>query len=570
MLVSSTPIGASQPSLLLDSVTDTASVALSVPADSGTPAVVVTLSRDAQEILAQGTTPTDPARIIRGQLAQAVAVLNDTSGSVSADDQFTAFKLVSQTLIHGPAGQGEADPNLQFASALVDSPFAQHLNQLFGYMASQTTTTSSADPFSQRVTDDVRILAAFDGLPRVDQQLYVSAQAFHTETTYELPWVHQSGAVIQTPDDFRANLQARIEIDRALGAAIEDPRYAAATAWNGHFRNDTDARVLALRKLAAAAGDQQMIDLTELRYSRNAVDWTQKAQAYLDRYGPSPSGASSGDAAPAAAPAPFVLKPTAPNPDTRKVLDSIATLNDPTASIDDRMAALDGPRLKNSPASSWVLGWMSDRTAFAKAIDTAGSALSDRMMSIGRQAQARGDDVPPDGARLTLDYLNGRSGDDQRLIARAYGYSDVGSWKADLESQATAFTTQYGKPGASGSSDASQPWPATQADKGRLEALKTLEQVSISQKQFVEAERLRRANVDSGTAGGIDAPDGTPASPVDPNSAKALETLRQIIDNLHSLAAAERARRTGNEPGQDVWSASGRLTTPGAKARTLA
>jgi hypothetical protein len=547
MLISSTSLSRVQPAPL----TAATAVAPSGSAESSTPAVVVTLSQNAREVLAQGTAPPDPApdpaQALRDQLTQAAAVLNDTSGSATTDDQFEAFKLISQTLLHGPAVNGESDPNLQYASALVDSPFAQHLNQVFGYMASQNTITSSAAPFAQRAEVDARVLAAFDGMTQADQQLYVSAQAFHTETTYELPWVHQSGVVIQSPEDFHANMQAQIQVDQALGQAIEDPRYAASTVWNGHVQNDADARVLALGKLAAAAGDQQMMDLTDLRYYRNAVDWTQKAAAYFEKYGPPPALSPAGEAAANVAPSPFIPQSTAPNPDTQRVLNAIATLNDSKASIDDKMAALDVRPPKNSAGSAWVLAWMSERSAFSKAVDNAGSGLMNQMMSVGRHAQAAADDVPPNGAQLTLGYLDSRSDDDQRLIARAYGYSDVSAWKADLLSQAAAFTAQYGDSGSEAAEGASRAQSAPKADDGTATALKTLKQVSASQKQFVEAERARRMG-DESKATGIDAADTQATTNADPSSAKALETLRQIIDNLQSVADAERARRAGEAP----------------------
>ncbi len=552
MLISSTSPGLVQPTPLPDSQTSATTVAQPDVTAGSSPAAVVTLSQDAKDVLAKEAAPLDPAQALRDQLSQAAAVLNDTSGSVSTDDQFQAFKMISQTLLHGPAGGGEADPNLQFASALVDSPFAQRLNQVFVYMASQNTITSSADPFAERAEVDARTLAAFDGLSQADQQLYVSAQGFHTETTYELPWVHQSGAVIQSPDDFHANLQAQTQVDQALGKALDDPRYAADTLWNGRVQNDANARVLALGKLAAAAGDQQMVDLTDLQYYRNSTDWTAKAAAYFEKYGAAES--SSGDVTANTAPAPFVPRPTGPNPDTQRVLGSIATLNDPKASIDAKMAALDVKPLKNNPASAWVLSWMSERSAFSKAVDRASSELMNHMMSVGRRAQAGGDDVPPNGAQLTLNYLDSRSGDDQRLIARGYGYRDVDTWKSDLQSQAAAFTDQYGDASSVGASQA--------GDEGKT-ALKTLKQVSASQKQFVETERAKRS-------GGDDAADGQATTHVDPKSAKALETLGQIIDNLQSFAETERARRAGEEPRQLAQSVWDKRLTPGAQIDKVA
>ncbi|MDI1366239.1 MAG: hypothetical protein PSX79_15505 [bacterium] len=404
---------------------------------------------------------------------------------------------------------------------------------MFVYMASQNTIMSSAAPFAQRAEVGARTLAAFDGLSQTDQQLYVSAQAFHTETTYELPWVHQSGVVIQSPDVFQANLQAQIQVDQALGEALDDPRYPADILWNGRVQNDANARVLALGKLAAAAGDQQMVDLTDLQYYRNSVDWTARAAAYFEKYGPAES--SSGDVTANPAPAPFVPSPTSSNPDTQRVLSSIATLNDPRASIDDKMAALDVKPLTNNPASAWVLSWMSERSAFSKAVDRASSGLMTQMMSVGRRAQAGDDDVPPNGAQLTPNYLDSRSDDDQRLIARGYGYRDVDTWKSELQSQAAAFADQYGASSFAGAESSSR------ADDKSTMALKTLKQVSASQKQFVEAERAK-------------ATDGQTAPHVDPKSAKALETLGQIIDNLQSFAEAERARRAGEEPRQQAKS----------------
>lgn len=563
MLIPSTSPGLAQSAPSPGSQTAGTATAQTDAPEPPAPAVVVTLSQNAKEVLAEGTPPSDPAQALRDQLTQATTALYDTSGATNPDDQFAAFKFISQTLLHGPAVEGLPEPNLQFASALVDSPFAQRLNQVVGYMAGQNTIDSSADPFAERAQVGARVLAAFDGLSTTDQQLYVSAQAFRTETGYELPWVHQSGAVIQSPADFRANMQAQIRIDQAFGAAIEDPRYAEATVWNGRVRNDADARVLALGKLATAAGDQQMIELVDLRYHRNAVDWTQKAQAYLDKYGPPAAASPAGDAAAGAPPAPFVLRQTAADPATQRTLNAIATLNDPTASIDDRMAALDVRSPKNSPASSWVLGWMSERSAFAVDVDRAGTGLMNHMMSIGRSAQRSGDDVPPNGAQLTLGYLNRRSEDDQRLIARAYGHDDVGSWMAELQGQSDAYTARYGGPGPADGKGGS-------GGNAGATALETLRQVSASQKQFVEAERARRVGDDPKKTGATAPADGRIPGPVDPNSARALETLRQIIEDLQSFADAERARRTGEDRGSYGRSGPDRRFDPGSNLDKVA
>ena len=146
---------------------------------SGNP-VIVSLSDAAKAALAAGSTDSpdnvtipkatqavDPAQALRDQFDQAIAALNDTSGAASVDDQLAAYKFVNDTLLSGPASQGQADPNLQYAVDLANSAFSQRADQVSAYMQAVGAGAGSGQSptwFADGAKVYEQKLAAFDGL----------------------------------------------------------------------------------------------------------------------------------------------------------------------------------------------------------------------------------------------------------------------------------------------------------------------------------------------------------------------------------------------------------------------
>jgi len=408
------------------------------------PAVIVTLSDEAQEALATGAPPevadlapasaptaSDPNEAVRAQLDQAITTLNDVTGATSVEDQLAAYAFVNDTLLNGPARQGGADPNLGYAVDLANSAFAQHVDQLTAYMRDQGVSADndmSPTFFASAAGDYLQKLAAFDGLSDADQQIYVGSQALSRQTTRDVfAFAWDQGAIIQTPADYRANLQAQADVMQALQGAMDDPRYAADTQMNGHMTASSSDRLNTEARLAQAAGDQQTTALLALRDYRGTADWTLKAQAYLTEYGaPSASASASGTSPPA-----FVAKPalthSAAGDAAQRAVDAIQVMNDPRASSDEKFAALAA-----SQGAGGLLSWLGNDTVFAKQVSAAQSQYQSAMMSNGVASRSDAGANPASGAHYGIDYFDGLSPDAQRSVAYGYGYTDLSGFRGFL------------------------------------------------------------------------------------------------------------------------------------------
>lgn len=408
-------------------------------------AVIVSLSDAAKAALAAGSTDpaadvtapeaspaVDPAQALRDQLNQAIAALNDTSGSASVDDQLAAYKFVNDTLLNGPASQGQADPNLQYAVDLANSAFSQRADQVSAYMQAVGAGAGSGQSptwFADGAKVYEQKLAAFNSLSAVDQQIYVGVAAVYShERRQAFSFAWDQGAIISTPEEHRANLQANIDVMRALQVAMNDPRYAAATEYSGVLKDSSTGRLDTQIRLAQAAGDQQTVDLLSLRDYRGTASWTQRAEAYFAEYGPAPSSESQ----PVAAPPAFVAQPISANgaagATAQRMVDALQTLNDPRASTDAKFAALADSR------GTGVLYWLSLDSGFFKQVAATQRAYSNAMASAAaRAAGGAGDDFDMSAfARYQAGYLDRLSADDQRAVAFDYGYTDVESFRSYL------------------------------------------------------------------------------------------------------------------------------------------
>ncbi len=408
-------------------------------------AVIVSLSDAAKVALAAGSTDAnadvtipkasqavDPAQAQRDQLNQAIAALNDTSGAASVDDQLAAYKFVENTLLNGPASQGQADPNLQYAVDLANSAFSQRAAQVSAYMqAVGAGSGSSQSPtwFADGAKVYEQKLAAFDGLSAEDQKIYVGVAAAYSEerrAVFSFAW--DQGAIITTPEEHRANLQANVDVMRALNVAMNDPRYAAATEYTGVLKDSSTGRLDTQIRLAQAAGDQQTVELLSLRDYRGTASWTQRAEAYFAEYGPAPSS----DSPPIEAPPAFVAQPTqarsAAGATAQRMVDALQTMNDPTASSDAKFAALADSR------GTGVLYWLSLDSGFSKQVAAAQSAYSSAMAAAAMHAASGpGEDFDMSAfARYQSGYLDRLSADDQRAVAFDYGYTDVDAFRTYL------------------------------------------------------------------------------------------------------------------------------------------
>ncbi|TAJ69883.1 MAG: hypothetical protein EPO51_20365 [Phenylobacterium sp.] len=432
-------------------------------------AVVISLSDAAKAALAAGLTDStdvtapkatlavDPAQALRDQFNQAIAALNDTSGAASVDDQLAAYKFVKDTLLNGPASQGQADPNLQYAVDLANSAFSQRADQVSAYMRSVGAgADSSQSPtwFSDGAKVYEQKLAAFDSLSAVDQQIYVGVEATYSQERREVfSFAWDQGAIITTPEEYRVNLQANADVMRALQVAMNDPHYAATTEYNGVLKDSSTGRLDTQIQLAQTAGDQQTVDLLSLRDYRGTASWTQRAQAYFAEYGPAPTS----EAQPVAAPPPFLAQPaqahSAAGAAAQRMVDALRTMNDPMASTDAKFAAL-----ADSRKGTGVLYWLSLDSGFSKQVTATQNAYSSAMAAAGRAAGGAGDNFDMSAfARYQAGYLDRLSADDQRAVAFDHGYTDVDAFRSYLTEVAEQAERAMASQAASAQPDSKTP-----------------------------------------------------------------------------------------------------------------
>ncbi|MGC1304480.1 MAG: hypothetical protein WA840_19095, partial [Caulobacteraceae bacterium] len=248
-------------------------------ATTQSPTDTISLSSEAQQALATAAPTTAAAAPASSgdAVEQAVATLNDSSGDVSAADQLKAYELLAQFVANGqsdpsaPGAQGDA------VSAMYDSAFGQHAQQLVASLGGQMNW-DGGDATADSIDS---VLTAFDALSPTDQQTYVGMMGLqHQIVSGETP--------VSTVADYRANLQARADVERALQSAEANPAYASQIGngvEQGFYGKRDD-----LAGVAAAAGDQATVSLVQLSQSEqpDTDAWTQQVQAYFAQYGPPP------------------------------------------------------------------------------------------------------------------------------------------------------------------------------------------------------------------------------------------------------------------------------------------
>jgi hypothetical protein len=334
--------------LVLTSVAAT-SPPLTAPSASsaGAPVDTVTLSQAAQQSLATGTVAAPDNSSQPDAVTQAIATLNDTSGTVSVTDQLQAYRLLAQ-FVQGPQYSefvanfvpGEAAPQNDYTAAkgnaivaLIDSPFGQHVQQVLNQINGLKQSDTSLDGNETAASIDT-FLAAFNALSPTDQQIYVGAVNLSNQLVYGV-------SLVATPADYVANQQAQADVDRALQTALSNPAYATAIANELAQSNSVSSgdNIKDLGSLAAAAGDQATVALANLAQINQwgSAAWTQQAQAYFAEYGPPP--APDG----AATPSETTAAPSSSNPppDGAALNAALATTWDTTGdtSVTDQAAA---------------------------------------------------------------------------------------------------------------------------------------------------------------------------------------------------------------------------------------
>lgn len=298
-------------------------------ATTQSPADTVTISAEAQQALAAGGAATAaPSGSANDGIDQALTALNDTSGAISVADQLKAFTLIAQYVSNGQAGgSAPKDQAVAVGAALCDSAFGQHAQQVFTELQSQMNW-NGGDATANSIDT---VLKSFDALSASDQQVYIGAVGLqHQLVSGETP--------ITSVSDFKANLEARAAVERALQAAESDPAYASASG-NG-VGKDFYSKRDDMAGLAAAAGDQATVDLAQLSKTNlsDTVAWTQQVQAYFAKYGPPPAanGATfSPSASPAHAPTNYQA------PDGKTLGAAVAAVNDTSGktSLTDQISA---------------------------------------------------------------------------------------------------------------------------------------------------------------------------------------------------------------------------------------
>ena len=401
----------------------------------------VVLSPAAQQILAGSAVALPNASPPPGDAAikQGIAALNDTSGKFSVADQLQAYGLVAnfvkgQTTPEAAASASTADA----LTALYDAPFAQHAQQLLNKIGGifDWSAGSSGDAKAASV-DKAR--SAFDALSSTDQQIYLGAIGLqHQMVSGESP--------ITKADDYRANLEAQANVDRALQAAMSSSAYASAL----DKTPDAEAtRVMGITRgfynkrddlvgLASAAGDQATTALLKLTQTvPDTVGWTQQVQAYFAKYGPPPAPSPTASAAASSSSSP-ALSSSHQAPDVKQLVAAIAAVNDTTgkAAFTDQMSAYrtlrdytnSGPNVGPARvATSSLIG--SD--PFTKRVDAAAQQFYSTPLTSG-------------SAVLAL--LNKQSAQQQELIFLGSGYEQgfgsLDAWKSQMSEDHAATNAE--------------------------------------------------------------------------------------------------------------------------------
>jgi hypothetical protein len=406
---------------------------------SGAAVDTITLSQGAQQFLsAAAAGPPDAASQLDAVL-KAIAVLNNTDGSVSVGDQLQAYDL-TVNFVKGPIGSSNVfDPSkIEAMVALLDSPFAQHVQQVLNQVDAPKELYANFTDGNQAANALDRSLAAFNALPASDQAIYV-----------------REGTSFRSADAYRANQEASADVDRALQAAMANPAYATALtkATNAVAGQAIDLpqtfgnRVANLGVLAAAAGDQATMTLVRLAQNPGTPDWPRQVQAYFAANGPPPlavptestadgySGGTSNAYGKIAAPAGYQA------PDGKTLVAALAATWDTTGklSVPDQTAAqqtLDENFLfnqnANSPASVAVLDSLGV-SPFEQRTQAAAAAF---FWNPAVMSAASGKTDPPP-AQTEAGLLNALPLEQQQLIFAGAGINVPNRDHADYKTAAT-------------------------------------------------------------------------------------------------------------------------------------
>lgn len=507
----------------------------------------VSLSAAAQNLPAETVAAAPSPSSSRDELlAEAVSVLNDTSGSASTGDLLKEFNLIADSLRNGPAGEGQPTADLDAGAALIDSPVAQRMQQLLSHVSSHFDYAAWSDGTRHANSIDTA-LAAFNSLSADDQELLVGARALRQHQ-----YKPQATGLIETVDDYRANQVAKAGIERALQVAIADPRYAADTVFNASGgRNDFYSQRDALGKLAAAAGDQQMMDLVKLSQTDpESRAWTQSAEAYFAKYGPAPDG----DPAKIAAPSAFVDAPPTQDGRGKALMNAIATMNDTTGKVSSAEKYSAYQRASsfvayNSPIGS-LAGTLIWASPFAKHVDSLDAVMN------------RGVTRGSDAAQVQLDNLNRMSADDQAIFfnktndASGQRFASLETMKVNYAVRSDFNALIQTIEARFGTWDLSEIKDKSFTGSAGFSALRDL----LKQSDPFSDEWTRQAQSVLETFAKFDFGTELQAGPApDSASARALDVLRQISADLRRQTEAYRDARQADPVGYGAgaWSQAG-------------
>lgn len=463
---------------------------LTEAASSGVPAAAalaaapvdtVTLSPAAQQSLASATVASTDGAAPPDALTQAIAALNDTSGSVSVADQLQAYG-VAANFVQGPQvtafeanwvpGQSAAFPQEDYNAAkgdaivaLIDSPFAQHAQQLLNQVGAATNpTASNGDEMADSIDSG---LTAFNSLSATDQQIYLG-------TTNLLNQLGGSKTPLATVADYQANQEAQANLQRALQAALTNPVYATAIARQlaqpetPGLEYSSDDNIKDLGSIAAAAGDQATVALVKLQQSSygqvvHSAEWTQQVQSYFAQYGPPPAAVPTASTGSVLA-SPVTASPGTPPPDSKAIVAALAAIWDTTG----RLSVMDQAAAQQT-VTNWAISGNGDGgygvakaaagdLLFSPFQDQVNAASADFFWNPTVMTAMGGNTTDPSQSVVAL--LDKLPQQQQELIflGNSYGLTDINAWKAELANNEAMWTAyNAANPGTNSPTPSSQP-----------------------------------------------------------------------------------------------------------------
>lgn len=265
-----------------------------------------------------GAAASDP---VAQQIAQYTAILNDTSGKYSQNDQVAAFMSIGSLL--NPNGAPLSTTDRQAAqNAMMNTTFGAYCQNLNVQVESNLIANSNdgGKAYSSKIPQAA--LDYFNGLSSSDQKLYVSLGINGSD---------KFGSV----DSYRADLQAQVQLNDYVSSAIsseglnphimassvKDPTLAAALKLATTSANDVDfaSQVAALLGPVGAGSAPQ-----------DSITLSPEAQAALTSS--MPANSNSTTPATSAQFALGVLKSTQPASDASVALKVLGHASDPSKS----------------------------------------------------------------------------------------------------------------------------------------------------------------------------------------------------------------------------------------------